>query len=65
MMVLKTLFIIVWKVAELLVIPKKHYKGFEEATVDVEDHLPFISGLDAYIIETPVDVQFCEIPGSM
>jgi len=43
---------------------KKHYEGFEEATVGVEGHLPFISGIDAYIIETLVDVQFCEIPGS-
>jgi len=24
----------------------------------------FISGLDAYIIETPADVQFCEVLGS-
>jgi len=33
-------------------------------TVGVEGRLPFVSGLDAYIIETPADVQFCEIPGS-
>ena len=43
---------------------KKHYKGFEETTVGVEGHFPFISGLDAYIIETPVDIQFCEVSGS-
>ena len=43
---------------------EKHYEGFEEATVGVEGRLPFVSGLDAYIIETPADVQFCEIPGS-
>ena len=43
---------------------KKHYEGFKEATVGAEGHLPFISRLDAYIIETPADVQFCEIPGS-
>ena len=42
---------------------KKHYEGFKEATVGAEGHLPFISGIDAYIIETLVDVQFCEILG--
>jgi len=30
----------------------------------VKGCLPLISGLDAYIIETPADIQFCEIPGS-
>ena len=43
---------------------EKHYEGFKETTVSVEDHLPFVSGLNVYIIETPADVQFCEIPGS-
>jgi len=43
---------------------KKHYKGFEEAMVGAEGCFPFISGLDTYIIETPVDVQFCEVSGS-
>ena len=37
---------------------------FEEAMVGVEGRLPFISGLDVYIIETPADVQFCEVSGS-
>ena len=45
--------------------PEKHYKGFEEAAVGAEGCFPFISGLDAYIIETPVDVQFYEVSGSM
>ena len=36
--------------------PEKHYKGFEEAMVSVEGYFPFISRLDAYIIETPVDI---------
>ena len=44
--------------------PEKHYKGFEEAMVGAENCFPFISGLDAYIIETPADVQFCEVLGS-
>jgi len=30
----------------------------------VEGCLPLISRLDAYVIETPVDIQFCEISGS-
>jgi len=42
---------------------EKHYEGFKEAMVGVEDRLPFISRIDAYIIETPADVQFCEILG--
>ena len=32
--------------------------------VSAESHLPFISGLDTYIIETLADVKFCEVPGS-
>ena len=43
---------------------EKHYEGFEEAMVSIEGCLPFVSWLDAYIIETPADVQFCKIPGS-
>ena len=44
---------------------KKHYKGFEEATVGTEGCFPFIFRLNAYIIETPADVQFCEVSGSV
>jgi len=44
--------------------PEKHYEGFKEATVGAEGCFLFISGLDAYIIETPADVQFCEVSGS-
>ena len=42
---------------------EKHYEGFKETTVGAEGRFPFISGLGAYIIETPVDIQFCEVPG--
>ena len=35
---------------------KEHHKRFEEATIGTEGRLPFISRLDAYIIETPADV---------
>jgi len=44
--------------------PEKHYKEFEEAIVGVEGCFPFISRLNAYVIETPADVQFCEVSGS-
>jgi len=44
--------------------PKKHYERFKEAMVGAEGCFPFISGLNAYIIETPADVQFCEVSGS-
>ena len=43
---------------------EEHHKRFKEAMVGMEGCFPFISGLDAYIIETPADVQFCEVPGS-
>ena len=44
---------------------EKHYEGFEEATVGTKGRFPFISGLDAYIIETLADIQFCEVLGSV
>jgi len=33
-------------------------------TVGTEGCFSFISGLDAYIIETPADIQFSEVSGS-
>ena len=44
---------------------KEHHKGFKEAAIGVEGHLPFISRLDAHIVETLPDVKFCEILGSV
>ena len=44
---------------------EEHYERFEEASVGVKGRFPLISGLDAYIIETPADIQFCEVPGSV
>jgi len=32
--------------------------------VGAEGRFPFISELDAYIIETPANIQFCQVPGS-
>jgi len=43
---------------------KEHYERFEQATVGAESRLPFISRLDAYVIEAPSDVEFCEELGS-
>jgi len=44
---------------------EKHYKRFKQATVGMESRLPFISRLDAYIIEAPTDVEFCEVLSSV
>jgi len=40
---------------------EEHHEGFEETMIGVEGRFPFISGLDAYIIEAPADVEFCEV----
>jgi len=43
---------------------KEHHKRFKEAMIGTEGHFLFISRLNAYIIETLVDVKFCKVPGS-
>jgi len=43
---------------------EEHYEQFEQAMVGAESRLLFISGLDAYIIKAPTDVEFCEVLGS-
>jgi len=43
---------------------KKHYERFKEAAIGAEGCLPFISGLDAHIVEPLPDVKFCEVLGS-
>jgi len=43
---------------------EEHYEGFEEATIGTEGCLPFVSGLDTYVIETPSDVKLGEVLGS-
>jgi len=40
---------------------EEHHEGFKETAIGAEDHFLFISGLDAYIIEAPVDVKFCKV----
>ena len=44
---------------------EEHYERFEETTVGAEGCFPFISRLDAYIVETPSDIKFCEVLGSV
>jgi len=44
---------------------KEHNKGFVQATVGLEGSLPFIAFLYLDIVETPSDVQFCEVLGSV
>ena len=44
---------------------KEHHEGFEEAAIGAKGHFPFISGLDAYIIEAPADIEFCEVFSSV
>jgi len=43
---------------------KEHYERFKEAAIGAEGRLPFISGLDAHIVEPPPDIKFCEVLGS-
>jgi len=35
---------------------KEHYQGFEQASIGPEGYLPFISRLDADIVETLTDI---------
>jgi len=44
---------------------EEYHEGFEEAAIGTEGRLPFVSGLDTYIIETPADVKLCEVLGSV
>jgi len=43
---------------------EEHHERFEETAIGMEGCLPFISGLDTYVIETPSDVKLCEVLGS-
>ena len=42
---------------------KEHYQGFEQASIGSEGHLPLVSGLNANIVETPIDIQLGEVSG--
>ena len=35
---------------------KEHHERFAETAIGIEGRLPFISGLDAHVIETPTDI---------
>ena len=54
-------FIMVWKVAGLLVRLKKHDQRFKESTISTESGLPLISLFHLDIIEAPSYVQLGEI----
>jgi len=43
---------------------EEHHEGFEETAIGMKGCLPFVSGLDTYIIETPSNVKLCEVLGS-
>ena len=43
---------------------EEHHERLKETAVGAEDCFLFIFGLDAYIIETPADIKFCEVPSS-
>ena len=43
---------------------KEHHQRFKQAIVGIESGLPLVSRLDAYIVETPADVQFSKVFGS-
>jgi len=40
---------------------EEHHERFKEATVSAEGCFPFISELDTYIIEAPVNIEFCKV----
>ena len=46
-----------WGIAET----KCYDEGFVEAKFGFEGHFPFISFLDANIIVSPLNVEFCEV----
>ena len=43
---------------------KEFHERLKEAVVGAKGCFPFISGLDTYVIETPLDIKFCEVSGS-
>ena len=40
---------------------EEHYQRFKESAVGAEGGLPFIPFFHADIIETPLDIQLCEV----
>jgi len=43
---------------------KEHHERFKKVAISTEGCLPFISGLDTYVIEIPSDIKLCEVLGS-
>jgi len=44
---------------------EEYHERFKEAVIGIEGCLPFVSGLDTYVIETPSNVKLCEVLGSV
>ena len=44
---------------------KEHYQGFEQASIGPEGCFPLISGLNADVVETLMNVQLGEVSGSV
>jgi len=43
---------------------KKHYQGFEQASIGPEGCLPLVSRLDTDVVEIPTDIQLGKVSGS-
>jgi len=43
---------------------EEHHERLEKTAVGAEGCFLFISRLDTYVIETPSDIKFCEVPSS-
>jgi len=44
---------------------KEYYQELEQSVVGIEYSLPFISGLNIYVVEVPVDIKLGEVLGSV
>ena len=43
---------------------KKHHKGFDESSICMKGHLPFITVFHTHVIVSPPNIKFCEVLGS-
>ena len=41
---------------------KEHYQGLKQTAVGVEGCLSLVSGFNGYVVETPIDIQYSEVP---
>ena len=42
---------------------KEYYQGFEQASIGLKGHLLLVSGLNANVVETSIDIQLGEVSG--